>query len=292
MTLATGLRLADATLVHQRAVDRWLQAEWSAGPRWRLFGSTGVMHQFPAVEHVQGWAGAAHLRAERATYADLGIGERLSPSLRWDATVFARRERDALREPDGHSRLVDGVFADAGVANRFENALIGSARGIELTIERRSQTGFSGWVGYSYGVARYTDATRRETFEADFDQRHSINLSGNAALPWKTRVGLTFRGGTNFPIPGYLVARDGHLFAADERNQARLPAYARLDLRSERTFDQGGRRFTLFGDVLNVLNRVNVGLADGAITRDTGEAVGFTERLFPRLVTAGLRFEF
>ena len=38
--------------------------------------------------------------------------------------------------------------------------------------------------------------------------------------------------------------------------------------------------------------RANVGLADGAITRDTGEAVGFTERLFPRLVTAGLRFEF
>ncbi len=206
---------------------------------------------------------------------------------------FARQERDALREPDRplsarrrSARPIDGV------ANRFENALTGSARGIELTIERRSHDRFSGWVGYSYGVARYTDAARRETFPADFDQRHAINVSGVVALPWETRVGLTFRGGTNFPIPGYLVARDGHLFAGGERNQERLPAYARLDLRAERTFDHAGRRFTLFAEALNVLNRVNLGLADGAIARDTGEALGFTERLFPRLVTAGLRFEF
>lgn len=43
---------------------------------------------------------------------------------------------------------------------------------------------------------------------------------------------------------------------------------------------------------LNVLNRVNVGPADGTVMRDTGEALGFTERLYPRLMTAGIRFEF
>ena len=72
----------------------------------------------------------------------------------------------------------------------------------------------------------------------------------------------------------------------------RLPAYTRLDVRAERTFHYAGRRFTVFGEALNVLDRINVGLADGAIMRDTGEALGFTERLFPRLLTAGMRFEF
>lgn len=292
VSVAAGVRLGGSTLVHQRSVDRWLRAEWSAGPQWLLHGSTGVVHQLPALEQIRGWAGAAPLRPERARFVDFGIGQRVSASVRWDATVFARRERDVWREPDVHARVIDGVLAGGEVTDRFENALSGSARGIEVTIERRDRSGFSGWVGYSYGVARYTDVIRRETFQADFDQRHTINLSGVVPLPWAARVGLTFRGGTNFPIPGHLVARNGQLFAGDERNRVRLPAYARLDLRAERTFHRRRGRLTLFAEAINVLNRVNVGLADGAITRETGEAVGFTERLFPRLVTAGVRVGF
>jgi TonB-dependent receptor-like protein len=251
-----------------------------------------VMHQFPTLDQTRRWTETAHLRPERATHVDLGIGQRLASSVHWDAMVFVRNERDVLREPGVASRAVRGVLIDDRIADRFENALTGSARGLELTLERRNHAGFSGWVGYSYGVARYADAAHSETFSADFDQRHAVNASGVIAGPWETRVGLTFRGGTNFPIPGYLSARDGHLFAGNERNHARLPAYARLDLRAERTFEHFGHRFTLFAEVINVLNRVNLGPADGAIARDTGEARGFTERLFPRLGTAGLRFEF
>jgi hypothetical protein len=291
VTLAAGLRLADSTLVHRRAIDRWLQAEWSAG-RWLAHGSTGVMHQFADLEHVGDWAGLVDLQPERATYADLGIGQRLTESVRWDVTVYARREGDALRPPDIPGRLIDGIpdYSNA-VNNQFENMLRGSARGTEIRIERRGPTGYSGWIGYSLGVARYIDVTRQETFPADFDQRHAINVSGTAPLPWKTRAGMTFRGGTNFPIPGYLVAQGGRLFSGEKRNQTRLPAYARLDVRAERAFDSGNLRFTVFAETLNLLNRRNLGLTDGAIS-ETGEAVGFTEHLFPRLVSAGLRFEF
>ena len=250
------------------------------------------MHQFPALEQIAGWAEPASLRPEQATYVDLGIGHRLSTSVRWDATVFARRERDALREPDLHARLIDGVLDIDSSATRFENALTGSARGIELTLARRSQTGLSGWIGYSYGVARHTDATRQETFPSDFDQRHAINVSGIAALPWKARLGLTFRGGTNVPIPGYLDDPQRRAVRRQRAQSGAAPAYARLDVRAERTLRSRARRFTVFAEALNVLNRVNLGPADGVIARDTGEAVGFTERLFPRLLTAGLRFEF
>jgi hypothetical protein len=316
VTLAAGLRLSDSTLVRRRALDRWVQAEWALAPQWLLHASTVVAHQFPALEMRAGWTRPADLRPERATSIDVGISQRLSGSLHWTATVFSRRERDAFRDPDLHPRVIladrpstgqpsrlaaptdagasetDGHLTMDDATRRFENALTGSARGFELTMARRSRSGLSGWFGYSYGVARYTDAARQETFAADFDQRHAINLSGLAPLPGKTRLGLIFRGGTNVPLSGYLVRRDGRLFAASERNRERLPAYARLDLRAERTFDRGSRRVTAFVDVLNVLNRMNVGPTDGTIARDTGEAIGFTERLFPRVLTAGLRFEF
>jgi hypothetical protein len=298
VTLAAGLRLSDSTLVDGAALDRWLQAEWFGGARWRVHASTGVTHQFPGLDQVS-WPATRDLRPERATSVDLGIGQRLSPSIRWDATVFARRERDALREPDVHARVIAGVLSiDHGMLG-FENALTGSARGVELTVVRQSQAGLSGWIGYTYGVARYRDAERRDTFPADFDQRHGINISGFAALPWKTRLGLIFRGGTNVPIRGYLETRGDALFAGPERNRVRLPAYARLDVRAERTFDVGKRRLSVFVDALNVLNRANAGLtrapggpAEAPPPRGTGEAVGFTERLYPRLLTAGLRFEF
>ena len=63
-------------------------------------------------------------------------------------------------------------------------------------------------------------------------------------------------------------------------------------MRASRTFRAAGRRMTLFVDVVNVLNRTNTGLANGVIRPDTGEAIGFTERLLPRLPTAGLTVEF
>jgi hypothetical protein len=291
VVLAAGLRLSDSTLVRRRVVDRWLRAEWSMASRWLMHGSTGVMHQFPALEQIAGWVEPASLRPERAAFGDLGIGRRLSPAVRWDATVFVRRERDVLREPDLHPRLIDGVLHLDDHATRFENALTGSARGIELTVARRSQTGLSGWIGYSYGLARHTDAARREAFPSDFDQRHTFNASGIAALPWKARLSLTFRGGTNVPISGYFASRNGELAVGGERNQARLPAYARLDVRAERAFDHRARRFIVFAEALNLLNRANLGRSDGTILPDTGAAVGFTERLLPRVLTAGLRFE-
>ncbi len=271
VTLVAGLRHADSTLVRQRATDRWLQVDWAAGPRWLVHGSTGVMHQFPAIDDVGG-ARVARVRPERAAYVDLGVGHQPSAGVRWDATVFLRRERDVL--------------------HHVEHALTGFARGIELTVEGRTRTGLTGWAAYSYGVARQADAARQLTFPADFDQRHAVNLSGGVALPWKARARLTFRGGTNFPIPGYLAARGGRLFESDRPNAVRLPAYGRLDVHLERTFTHASRRFTAFVETLNVLNRVNIGLAEGSIVGDTREAVGFTERLFPRLVTAGLRIGF
>jgi hypothetical protein len=255
------------------------------------------MHQFPALDHLFGWTleknqDTARIRPERATYADIGVGQRLSASVRWDVTLFARRERDALGDPDLQPRAIDGAIRDEGINDHGETGLSGSARGAELKIERRSQSEISGWVGYAYGVARYTDSTLGETFPADFDQRHTVSVVGTVPLPRGIRSGLTLRGGTNFPVPGYLVGRDGQVFVGGRRNQLRLPAYARLDVRGERTFHYARRRFTLFGEALNVLNRVNVGVGDGVIMRASGEALGGTERLFPRLLTAGVRFEF
>ena len=197
-----------------------------------------------------------------------------------------------LREPDLHARVVDGWLVEAPADGVYANVLRGSARGVELLVDRQVPLGLSGWAAYSYGKTRHTDIERHETFWADLDQRHAMNVAGVYAISHRTSVGATFRAGSNFPIPAHLAARDGRLFAGSSRNQVRLPVYARLDVRADRAFEYLGRRLTLFGEMLNVFDRQNVGLANGSIRPLTGEAVGFTERLFPRRVALGLLVEF
>jgi hypothetical protein len=291
LTLSPGLRIADSTLLPHRTMTRWMLGEWAFRTGWTLNASAGVSHQLPELPHMFGAAGSTELRPERATHLDVGIEQRVTKSIRWQATMFSRREDDVLREPDIHPRLVAGVIAGPR-SDRYANALRGSSRGIELILHRRSVTGLSGWAAYAYGKTRYTDAERHETFWSDLDQRHALNVFGGYRLSNRAGVGATFRAGSNFPIPGYLAAREGRLFVAARRNQVRLPAYARLDVRADREFEYFGRRLTLFVEVLNMLNRANVGLANGSVNPSNGEAVGFTDALFPRHATAGVLIEF
>ena len=66
------------------------------------------------------------------------------------------------------------------------------------------------------------------------------------------------RAGSNVPVPGYYLERDGQYFVADARNRVRLPTYSRVDLRANRTFNWSRKRLTLFAEVMNVFNRNNV----------------------------------
>ena len=79
---------------------------------------------------------------------------------------------------------------------------------------------------------------------------------------------------------------------SSERNQARLPDYARLDLRADRAFTYRKRRLTLFLEVINVLNHDNYRAQSGSLNLLTREVRGITERVFPFLPSAGVLIEF
>ena len=75
------------------------------------------------------------------------------------------------------------------------------------------------------------------------------------------------------------------------RNTLRLAPYARLDVRADRTFTLAGRRITVFGEVANALNRLNV----RNVPYDVGPrglVQGATDSLLPLLPSAGLLVEF
>jgi hypothetical protein len=288
LMFSAGVRLSGSTLSTRSVADRWLAAEWRVGSNWSLHGSSGVVHQFVTFDDRLPWAFSSRFAPERANQTDLGVRGELG-SLGWDVTAFARRERDAIRDADRSSIGGPAPVDAASPGARFS----GLARGIEIRLEQPRSAGLSWRTSYSYGKADYTNADGGPRFAADLDQRHGVTASAFYRSANRLTTHAMLRAGSGMPLPGYLMAREDGLYVGTALNQVRLPAYARLDLRVERTFTTGSRRhLTPFAEVVNVLNRANLGAASGVIRPRTGEAIGFTERLFPRLMTAGLRVEF
>ena len=68
-----------------------------------------------------------------------------------------------------------------------------------------------------------------------------------------TRTKISPNAGSNFPLVGYFEGTLDDLHLGSERNQVRLPTYARLDIRANRTFTFDRRRLTLFLEIVNAI---------------------------------------
>jgi hypothetical protein len=262
ITLAPSVRVADASHVSNVAIDPSMSVEWRLRPKWTLTAATGVGHQLSP----------GHGRPERARYTDFSVERAIVEGVALQASVYHRAERD----------IVDSLH---------ENRLLdGGARGVELALAVQSPRGITGSIAYAYGRSRYTDRTTGTSFDGDFDQPHALNTFIAYQLGLTT-VSAAFRSGSNFPIVGYFNSRNDMLMAGDIRNAYRRPVYARVDVQASRTFPIAGREMTLVGEVLNLVNRTNFGPANGFISAD-GAALGYSETLMPRFVSAALRITF
>jgi len=231
---------------------------------------------------------------ESAHSYDVSIDQPLGNGVRAQVTGFYREEADVLRrtgedrvDPVTGKRIVESPFPV------FLPSLTGKSKGVDLLLIRQSPTGLSGWIGYTWAHTRYHDEKTGEDFDGDFDQRHTLNVFAQYRLSYRMTVSAKFRAGSNFPLVGYFSGTTDPeaLKLSTMRNQVRLPVYARLDIRANRTFTFERSRLTLFVEVMNLLNRDNFRQSDGTI-RANLDAVGFVDRLLPRVPSAGVLFEF
>ena len=166
----------------------------------------------------------------------------------------------------------------------FNNADFGSVRSVELIVKRDVTRLVSGSFNYTYSIARGSASTPQEHAEqarpagsADpaergyfplaFDQRHTLKAVVNVLAPETVQrrlLGVPLRGwgmslvgyfGSGLPYTPTNALREQTEF---ERNQARLPAFANLDLRLRKRFRAGRFAYTLFSEVRNLFDRRNV----------------------------------
>lgn len=252
---------------------------------------------------------------------------------RFDDLIVGRLETDAARRArlaryDLPPALRSSLPDEPQITSEPINGGAGHAYGLELFLERRARSADSrltGWASYSYGVAARDAYGRRLPFE--YDRRHAGSLVASWQASRKLELSWTARVASGFPytpIRGLRVGavadaldadgdgdtaelvpeRDagGLLVYAPDRGgvsnllTGRLPLFARVDFRAAFRPKGPSGRWLFYLDVINVLNRENVGAYQAKLRYDpAGDRPRLTlapRASLPLLPSVGVRFRF
>lgn len=201
----------------------------------------------------------------------------------------------------------------------------GRAYGFDVFVSRQSGGRLTGWTSYTWGRATREAYGREYPFE--YDRRHAFATVASFALSPRWTFAATTRIASGFPRTapmGVRVAeredvgdidRDGNatefhplrdasgllvyapsLGSIANLNNARLPVFARVDVRVAWRPRGAAGRWEFYAEVLNALNRKNAALLDPKLVHDpkSDRPTIVEDRIgaIPLLPTIGLRFRF
>jgi hypothetical protein len=254
LTLTAGGRAEHSGLTGETLFSPRAALALAAGDDWKIRAGVGRYYQFPDFDRLFGFLGNPNLGAESATHYNVSLERSLGSRTRLLAEAYDREDRDlifSLSEP----RIEAGqITIDA---DPFRNSLRGHARGIELSLQRRSANGLTGWVSYAYSKTLLTDRQHELSFVSDFDQRHTVNMFGSYRFTETFNLSSQWRYGSGLPWIGFFRKEEAGIFLGSERNQIRVPAYSRVDVRANKAFLFKKWKLTLSGEVLNILHHKN-----------------------------------
>ena len=289
LTLTAGLRSDRSTALDRTVVLPRLSGALRLGKDTCLSFAGGGYAQFPALDQLYGGGGNAALLTERSDHYQLSLEHAFSSTTRLRIDLYDQEERDRLAPAREVRRLNGQLVLPAESA--LTNSWSGRSEGTEVTLQRRSPNGLTGWLSYGLGRTQITDRRTSETFSSDHDQRHTVNAYLSYRISHRTNLSAKYRFGSNTPVAGYFEETATSHRVSDRRNLVRVPAYSRLDLRANRTFNIKKARLTLYAEIMNVLNHANYRYAGTSILIPSGQVFFDRETTFPFLPAAGITVE-
>jgi hypothetical protein len=244
---------------------------------------------------------------EKSNHFTAAIEQRLGENTRIRVEAFDRQDSwsmGVLRGFNQQPLLANSCPSLEPLANSTYQRSY--SRGAQFVLQRRSSNRLSGWLGYTYVVARerqYQINTPVSPYYLFFnipyyptleDQRHTLNMFGMYRLRPSLNLSGKFLFGSGFPIPSgtYVLVGNGQ-YVPVGLNQTRLGDYQRLDLRTDKDWAFRHWKMTLYLEVLNVTNHYNGRYYySSGIDPATGKAIINTLQGLPITPTAGLVFQF
>jgi hypothetical protein len=290
--LTAGVRWDHHSTDEVTAVSPQFSASLVLTPSTRVQLGFGQYAQYPELTYLTSTLGSTALLPVRSNQWIGAVEQRLGARTRFRAEYYDRIDRDLVFQPLYEPRLADGKLVVPPLRPLYLNSLRGYARGVQVFLQRSSANGATGWVSYAFGRTGMRDGVTGNHFASDFDQRHTLNVYGGYRLKPTVNLSMKVSYGSGFPIPGYLQKAGATYYLSSARNQLRIPAYVRTDVRVNKSWTRDKWKLTLFGEVVNLTNRANYlyDSFDGYNSR-TYQAFVTLDTMFPILPSVGIVFE-
>lgn len=238
----------------------------------------GRFVQFPSREYLfesqdavgnSGILGNPNLQPETTVQYSAGIKHQFNDYIAGQFSLYSKDIYDLIAATQVTDEATGNTLA------RYINKAYASARGIEMTLEKRYSDNYQFNFSYTYsfadGVASSTafganpeglQYLPNQELPLNWDQRHTLNLLVLLAEPGVWSTSFTFSYGSGFPwTPSDRFARRQDPML---ENSERLPATYSLDVQFERNINFYGKRLSLQLQAFNLLNQDVVQAAGGA----------------------------
>ncbi len=258
-----GLRLLpSARADHSSDIRDWRVAPRLAArydvvpgfPRTTIKGGLGLYYQPPQNYESFRPFGTPNLRHNQATHASAGFEQQLTEQIEISVEGFLKK-LDHLVD-----QRPDATGSSSGVT--YVNTGSGRVFGGELLLRYKPDKKFFGWLAYtlSRSERRADDSESYRIF--DFDQTHILTALGSYKLGRGWELGARWRYVTGNPYtPAATAIFDADAGAYSPVNAApfsgRDPAFHRLDVRIDKTWDLGTVKLTAYLDLQNAYFRQN-----------------------------------
>ncbi len=229
----------------------------------------GRFIQFPSREYLfasqdplnnAGLLGNPNLRAETTIAYQAGIKHQFTDHLAGQFSIYSKDIYDLIAATTVTDEQTGNQLA------RYINKAYASARGVELTLEKRYSSNFSFDISYTFayadGVASEQEfGSNPEGLEylpsqelpLNWDQRHTLNLLLAISEPGEWSGSFSFTYGSGYPWTPFdrFAKRQDPLL----ENSERLPDTFSLDVQAERHINFYGQDLTLYVQGYNLINQ-------------------------------------
>lgn len=244
LSVTPGLRVERFGLTNQTLISPRASARVNLASRFSLNFAAGVYRQPPSLFVLSLAPQNRSLKAERAVHVIAGVEWLIGEDLRVTAEAYQKSYGNLILRPSLGSPIYTGIGE-------------GEVRGVDVVAQKTLGGRFGGEAVYSYTRSRRRFTLGDFSFPADTERPHQLTLIGmtrlvgfGLAAKYRVATGLPYT--LRIPVeifPGVFLQR---IARPEDRNSARLPAFANLDLRVERRFNF--KRFSLapYVDLFNI----------------------------------------
>ena len=301
--LQGGLRWSKLNTEREQPITGQFSVSLKAAGSTTLEAGWGRYAQLPA-------RGGRFLGYIPSTMGYVGLGNLPFLSSQYLVAVeqrFGERTRLRVEVFDRQNRTRDDVYTVQGppgqlVLTLFERAAVldqDYSRGVQVTLQRRSENKLSGWIGYTYTQAHSRpyhialpapspgyglDSPYSPTVT---DQPHTVNIFGSYRLTPSIRLSAKALYGSGFPVSDldfnpYVVIQP----------VSRIGPYERLDLRADKSWNFKRWKLSLYAELLNATAHDNRTFGKYYYPYPGQPQYVSTNPGFPTIPTVGLGFDF